>query len=202
MNTSTRRKKGEQTRITVIEAARKLLLEEGYGNFVFRKVAKSAGVEPGNVQYYFASKRDLLWAVLEPELENYEDRLLNASHKGHSKTEKIAEIVNFLIRDITSNDTLLLWLPIWAMAAHDKEISKMISAWYRSYIKTLSSILQDALPDISREHADESAVLITAQFDGLMVMLCLGKPRKDTVARLKKNLSETISRIINGNQYK
>ena len=195
-----KRIKGEQTRASVIDAARTLLLEEGYGNFVFRKVAKLAGVEPGNVQYYFPSKRDLLWAVLEPELENYRQRLLVATQKGFNKTEKLSEIVNFLIKDITKQQTLYLWLPIWGMAAHDKEIAKMLSSWYRAYIEILSTLLKETAPNISKEQAEEAAVVITAQFDGLMVVLSLGKPKQSTITDLKKNLVKTITRIINSNE--
>ncbi len=189
-----------QTQAGIIDAARTLLLEEGYGSFVFRKVAKLAGVEPGNVQYYFPSKRDLLWAVLEPELENYQERLVIASQKGRTKNAKLTEIVNFLFKDIIDEQTLFLWLSIWGMAAHDEEISMMIRSWYRAYMETLSSLLCDAVPDISKEKADEAAVIITAQFDGLMVILNLGKPKRSTITRLKKNLVKTVSRILNGDE--
>lgn len=194
-----RRAKGEQTRASVIDAARTLLLEEGYGNFVYRKVAKLAGVEPGNVQYYFPSKRELLWAVLEPELENYRQRLIGATQKGFTKNEKLSEIVNFLLQDITRQQTLYLWLSIWGMAAHDKEIAGMLSAWYRSYIEILSTLLKEIAPDISTKQAEEAAVVLTAQFDGLMVVLSLGNPKQSTIANLKANLVKTVARIINGN---
>lgn len=196
---ASRRAKGEQTRTDIIDAARTLLLEDGYGNFVSRKVAKLAGVEPGNVQYYFPSKRELLWAVLEPELEHYRQRLLDATQKGLTENEKLSEIVNFLIKDISKQQTLYLWLPIWGMAAHDQEIAGMINAWYRSYINILSALLKEIAPNISTEQAEEAAVVLTAQFDGLMVVLNLGKPKQSTIANLKRNLVKTIARIINGN---
>lgn len=190
------RTKGKETKATILRSAKDLLLDEGYGNFVFRRVAKRAGVEPGNVQYYFARKRDLLWAVLKPELENYQARLENAVKSGHTKEEKIARMVRYLIGDVTKEDTLRLWLSIWGMAAHDEEISEIVSVFYRSYIETLSKLLQEVFPSLDTDRANEAATAITAQFDGLLVVLLIGKPKRKTVANIKRNIDAIITRII------
>ncbi|MDO8863825.1 TetR/AcrR family transcriptional regulator [Haliea sp. E1-2-M8] len=187
-----RRKKGQQTRDTIVAAARRLLLDEGYDNFVFRRVATEAGVEPGNVQYYFANKRDLLWAVLLPELENYKDRLSGVSHTGHSKYEKIEEIVTFLLSDVKSRSTLFLWLAIWGMAAHDQEIQAITGRFYRKYVDILSSFLLSASPDLKADKAQEIAWLITSEFDGLMVVMRFGKPKRVVLKNLESNLARYI----------
>lgn len=191
-----RRPKGRETRATILEAATDLLLEHGYGNFVFRKVAKRAGVKPGNVQYYFSTKRDLLSAVLEPELVNYLDRLRGELGKGQTTAEKIDRMVRFLISDISNVRTLRLWLSIWSMAAHDRQMAKIVSEWYRSYIESLAGLLRDVFPDLTAEQAYDAATSITAQFDGLMVVLQIGKPKNRAIARIKRDISSTITGII------
>lgn len=196
MNSVPRRKKGEETRSSILQAATDLLLEEGYGNFVFRRVAKRAGVEPGNVQYYFASKRDLLWAVLEPELETYLNRLEIELHRGHTKREKIDRMVRYLTTDISKEKTLWLWLPIWGMAAHDPEISEIVSLFYRSYIDALAQLLRDVYPDLDEQLANEAATSMTAYFDGLLVVLQIGKPKRKTIAGIKRNIDAVVTRII------
>lgn len=199
MTAEPRRKKGQETKAAILKSARELLLDEGYGNFVFRRVAKRAGVEPGNVQYYFARKRDLLWAVLEPELENYQERLENAVRSGRTKKDKIDRMVSYLIGDVTKEDTLLLWLPIWGLAAHDEEISEIVSVFYRTYIGFLSTLLQEVFPGLDADRADEAATTITAQFDGLLVILLIGKPKRKMVANVKRNIGAIITRIIDEN---
>ena len=194
-----RRKKGKETRVTILRAAKDLLLEDGYGKFVFRGVAKRAGVEPGNVQYYFASKRDLIWAVLEPELEGYLTRLENAVKKGRTKKEKITRMVRFLLSDVTNKDTLNLWVAIWGMAAHDEELAKMVGVFYRTFIEGLSVALREIFPRLERDRAIETATLITAQFDGLLIVFLLGKPQRKTIAGIKRNFGTVVTRIIDGN---
>lgn len=197
VNKTPKRDKGKQTRDKIVNAANKLLLEEGYENFTLRKVAKNVGIEPGNLQYHFPTKRDLLWAVFLPELDNYQKTLTNAAAKGRSQTEKISEIVDFLTEDVNKRYTLCLWLPIWGLAAHDDEIAEMIREWYQTYINGLSSLLQDAVPTATKEKADETAVIITAQFDGMMIMFNLGKPRTKILTRAKKDIVRIIHDLLN-----
>lgn len=196
MSTDRRQSKGRATRATILKAATDLLLEHGYGNFVFRNVAKAAGVKPGNVQYYFSTKRDLLSAVLEPELVNYLGRLRGEISKGRTKAEKIDRMVRFLIIDVSNVRTLRLWLSIWGMAAHDRQMAAIVSEWYGSYIDSLADLLRHVFPNLSTDQAYDAATSITAQFDGLMVVLQIGKPKSRAIARVKRNISSTITGII------
>src|SRR5271156_3093587 len=65
--------KGKGTRARIIGITRSILVDEGYESFVLRQIAARAGISPGNHQYYFASKKELLQAVLEPELARYNE---------------------------------------------------------------------------------------------------------------------------------
>ena len=150
MTTDRLKRKGRETRAAILEAAKNVLLEDGFGNFVFRGVAKRAGVEPGNVQYYFPTKRDLLSAVLQPELDNYLDRLQDELDKGRTEAEKIDRIVQYLMTDILNERTLKLWLSIYGMATHDEEMADMVADWYRIYIKSLAGYLQGVFANLDQ----------------------------------------------------
>jgi len=197
MASANRISKGEETRKRILEAATDILLQDGYKNFVFRSVAERAGVKPGNVQYYFSRKRDLLWAVLRPELENYLDRLGEELLKGKTPEEKIDRMVRYLISDISTEETLRLWLSIWEMAVHDREIYKTVNRFYRSYIDALSKLLMQVYPELDADQAEEAATSMTAYIDGLMVVLQIGKPRRKSVAAVKRHIDATVTRIIN-----
>jgi len=196
MNSVNRRKKGEETRAAILIAARELLLEEGHGKFVFRGVAKRAGIEPGNVQYYFASKSDLIRGVLVSELQDYTDRLATAVKKGRTNEEQINLMVDWLISDMTDKPTLRLWLSIWGMAAFDEELAEIVSTWYHDYIMTFSELLQEVFPQLNDDQAIETATTITAQFDGLMIVLLLGRPDQKTLEAIERNINSIITKIV------
>lgn len=196
MKNSRRNGKGEQTRARILKSATSLLLSDGYKNFVFRSVARGAGVEPGNVQYYFPHKKDLLWAVLEPELQNYLDRLGAELLKGKSSDEKISRMVHYLIGDVATAKTLRLWLSIWDMAVHDPEVSRTVGRFYRTYVDALAKLLQQVYPSLDADRAGEVAVSMTAYFDGLMVVMQVGTLRRKNLADVKRHVHATITRII------
>src|SRR5689334_15456522 len=52
------------TRLALLDAARALLLEEGYAAVTSRKVAARAGLKPQLVHYYFATMDDLFIALV------------------------------------------------------------------------------------------------------------------------------------------
>lgn len=57
-----RRPAGENTRETILTAARRLFLAEGYDRVSMRAIAREAGVDPALVHHYFDGKPDLFMA--------------------------------------------------------------------------------------------------------------------------------------------
>ena len=62
------------TRALLLDAAERLLLEEGYASVTSRRVAAAAGVKPALVHYYFRTMDDLFIAVHRRRAEQNLDR--------------------------------------------------------------------------------------------------------------------------------
>lgn len=71
-----------KTRVLLLDAAERLMLEEGYAAATSRRVAAEAGVKPALVHYYFRTMDDLFLAVFrrgaERGLERQEQALASA----------------------------------------------------------------------------------------------------------------------------
>ena len=105
-------------------------------------------------------------------------------------------MVDWLSVDLTDHDSLRLWLAIWGMAAVDDELGGIVSAWYQAYIETFSGLLQEIFPQLANTRAMEAATTITAQFDGLMIVLLLGGPSPKIMADVSNNINTIIDKII------
>ena len=57
--------KGRHRAQEILQAARALLVENGYAALTTRKVAQRVGIRQSNVQYYFPAKVDLVRALFE-----------------------------------------------------------------------------------------------------------------------------------------
>ncbi len=66
------------TRTSLVTAAQRLLVDEGYAAVTSRRVASEAGLKPQLVHYYFRSMDDLLLEVLHRTCEEGEERLAAA----------------------------------------------------------------------------------------------------------------------------
>jgi len=64
-------RKGEQTRIHILETALQLFRERGYEETTMRVIAEAAGVAVGNAYYYFRSKEHLIQAFYERSHEEH-----------------------------------------------------------------------------------------------------------------------------------
>ncbi|ROQ39763.1 TetR family transcriptional regulator [Frondihabitans sp. PhB188] len=57
--------KGAAKRLEILEAAHAVLAREGYRNSSLRSIARSLGMEPAHILYYFGSREELLREVIE-----------------------------------------------------------------------------------------------------------------------------------------
>lgn len=170
-----RRRKGRGTRERVIAVARAILVDEGYDGFVLRQIAARAGIRPGNLQYYFASKKELLQAVLEPELARYHEAYGAVTTDKSGKHEIIVALVDFLLEEIRLKSTCNIWYTVWALAPQHADIAALMDEWYQKYLRELKILIRAANPAISERRAGHIAVLLTAVMDGLTNQIGYGK---------------------------
>ncbi|MDP6692189.1 MAG: TetR/AcrR family transcriptional regulator [Alphaproteobacteria bacterium] len=60
-----RGRKSELSRGQILDAAARMLRRQGYGNTTLRGIAEVAGIQAGSIYYHFASKDEIMDAVLE-----------------------------------------------------------------------------------------------------------------------------------------
>lgn len=70
-----REKHKAELRGELVEAAHKLVQEEGYEGLTIRKLAKRVGYAPMSVYSYFADKQDILFALAEDAFETLARRI-------------------------------------------------------------------------------------------------------------------------------
>jgi len=67
-----------KTRVAILDAAERIMLEDGYAAVSSRSVGARAGIHAGNVHYYFPTLDDLFIAVLDRGAERSMERMAAA----------------------------------------------------------------------------------------------------------------------------
>jgi AcrR family transcriptional regulator len=116
-----RRARGADTREQILDAARDVLVAQGYAGTTTRAIAEAAGVRPSLVHYHFGGKQQLLVAVLERE----NARLLVRQHALFAGPGPLAEkyltSCEYLTEDLRSGYVRILW-ELWAVGLADDRI--------------------------------------------------------------------------------
>ena len=63
--------RGEQTRNRILEAARTLFYRRGYARTSFTDIVNETQIRRGNINHYFRTKRDILEAVIDQNVDEY-----------------------------------------------------------------------------------------------------------------------------------
>jgi TetR/AcrR family transcriptional repressor of nem operon len=76
------REKGERTRNRIIETAKTLFHLKGYTNTSMDDIVNQCGITKGNLYYYFSSKEELGYAVVEDLVSEWLLTGISFNHKG------------------------------------------------------------------------------------------------------------------------
>lgn len=162
------KRKGAERRQMIIDAARSMLIHSGLSGLVTRDLAESLGITHGNVQYYFATKDDLLVAIFEQEVQRYTDSMHNAIVHASSRSAKISTIIDSALEEIKSESTVL-WLMLHSLAKQNEVLKSILRDTNRKYDDALAEHLLLIEPNFSYERRRHVAQLIRMLLDGFSV---------------------------------
>jgi AcrR family transcriptional regulator len=124
------------TRAALLDAAQRLMLEEGYAAVTSRRVAAEAGLKPQLVHYYFRTMDDLFLALFRRGAEMNLERLRQAL----ASPRALRTLWAF------GSTEMALAMEFTALANHRKAIRAEIAAYAerfrRQQVEALSGVLQ------------------------------------------------------------
>jgi AcrR family transcriptional regulator len=190
------RKKGVERRQTIIDAARKKLIESGLSGLVMRDLAESLGITHGNVQYYFSTKDDLLVAIFEQEVKRYTESMHDAIELATSRTARISIIFDSAIEEIRSESTSL-WMMLHSLARQSESLRVILADANQLYDETLAENLTLIDPGLSPERRYHIAQIIRIMIDGLSVQSIYDDLLSPEMLALQGELKATVASLFN-----
>jgi AcrR family transcriptional regulator len=170
-----------ETSIVVLEAAKKMLRQNGYSKLSTRDVAAAAGVPLSQIHYHFGSKQGMVLALFEhlnSQLLDRQDAMFHDSTLTLSQQWDRA--CNYLDEDIASGYVRVLQELIAASWA-DSPVAKVIQASLMGWFKLLVELARRAEREfggLGPFKADEVAALVGAAFLGAESGYLLGLEKK------------------------
>jgi AcrR family transcriptional regulator len=175
-----------ETGMTLLEAAKKVLRQNGYSGLSTRDVAAAAGVPLSQIHYHFGSKQGLLLALFEylnAQLLDRQQAMFDNSKLKISEQWDLA--CQYLDDDIASGYVRVLQELIaasWADAAVAKVISAGLMGWF-NLIEMVARRAERELGVIGPFSPEELAALVSNAFIGAESLCLLGVEKKGSPVR-------------------
>src|SRR5579885_2363043 len=166
--------RGHDNRARLITAACRVLSEKGYEATTVKEIARVAGVSPGLFHYYFASKDELLLAVLKQASEQFAEAIaefraaLPATHFVEAAMNQAQEQI------LSGPQQFRLRYELFALGLRDPAflpaVGDLLAEGRRRIAQSVQAVTGEAQED-ERPRTEALATLLLACFDGLALQL-------------------------------
>lgn len=169
--------RGAATAEAIVKAARKVLIEEGAGQFTVRRIAAECGMKVGNVSYHFPRKEMLVQLMLDDLLDSYDKVLDNQVRQpGLTTQERLRRVIALCLEDIAGKRTTRLFTELWAMANHNAVVAERVALFYTRVHGVICEYVAQLNPALSPQEAQTVALYISASLEGATPFLGFEKP--------------------------
>lgn len=186
--------RGEARRALILEAALRVLGEEGAGAVTHRRVAAEAGLPVAATTYWFASKDELLAESyrLAADRDIARMRQLSTTYAERARTDLAGALTDLLAADLADSRTALLAAySLWIEAARRPSLRGIEQEWTHAYVAVVEGVLRDA----GSPHPQTDAKLLVATLDGLLLAeLALDHP--DPAVALRPQLERLVGALL------
>jgi AcrR family transcriptional regulator len=183
-------------RKTAARRARPVLAQEGYAEFSLRRVARRVNIRLSTLQHYFPSRDDLLRAVVEHTVAEYDATYERQSSRwGTSARSKLVGMVRYLLEDLRQPDTAGFFVEFWARGLRDPMAGRLLHQAYRHHRDRIRIAMAPLNPSISGHTAELRALLAVALIEGLTIFIGGQRVRDPSLEGLEEEVIRWILRM-------
>jgi len=179
--------KGQVRIEAILEAAAEVLINKGYKKLTLRQIALQAGIQVGNLTYYYSTKEALLKDLLEKILSEYldeMDRIVEAS--GESPRDRFVAIIKYLVEDLNTRRTSRFFPELWALANHDAYTQELMNTMYTAERLALQNLIEALRPGLDVPQAAHLALFISCSIEGMTMFVGDGKTHEDCLQTMQE----------------
>ncbi|OLO27822.1 TetR family transcriptional regulator [Alkalihalophilus pseudofirmus] len=126
----------------IIEAAVKIIAENGYHHAQVSKIAKEAGVADGTIYLYFKNKEDILISLFEEKMGRFVDKIQEKIEGNLTPKEKLIILVEMHFSQLSANRALAIVTQL-ELRQSNAELRVRINEVLKKYLDLIDSVLID-----------------------------------------------------------
>ena len=148
-----RRAKGVERVAQILDMAEVQLARHGGEGLSVRAVAQALDISVGNLQYYFATRAELLDAVFRRQADRFRQELTERleTEGGEARTDLLV-VVDYWLAVQFDHSQSLFW-HLWAISAHDDTARTTMTSVYDRLLDRVAKLLRTIHPRLVRREA-------------------------------------------------
>jgi len=166
-------RRGVKSRELVLDAAERVMAEDGFEAATLARVVEEAGVPMSSVYHYYGSKDGILLAVMERGAERFFADLPDLDRRVGRPAEHLSAVVSTAVQTLERHPNFLRLLVVFAVQpprAGNGEVSAVVGRVREMALKRLRKQIAIAFDDDPRSlSTDQLARFALAAFDGAFV---------------------------------
>jgi len=165
----------------ILKAAARVFADVGYDRASVNQVAEACAISKANIYHYYASKDEILFAILETHLRALRDRIFGLSLDGLSPAKKLHTTVEEILLAYRGADNEH---KVQAMGLEPlpKDQQQILKGYQRELIAFLSAIVRDVAPEVFAED-DTKLRAVTMSIFGMLNWFYMWNNNADNAAR-------------------
>lgn len=163
-----------ESRRKILATADILFAQQGFFNVRIADIARQAGMNPGNIYWYFSSKDEILAAILNDYFEAFEQMLIRAETASGGALQKLMRLTeNQIAMMIMYEEHLCIFMSILGHGGLNflQSLGVDSVAAGTRFHQHLHTILESAIQEdvIPAQNPDVLAVFFFSFFNGLLI---------------------------------
>jgi AcrR family transcriptional regulator len=192
VGTTNRAAKAAETRIRILESARRVLAEGGLERFTTRRVAELAGVSHGMVHYHFTDKRELALALLVHARRDWVEPLEELVDGPGTADRRIRRVIAWIAEPATI-ETMRVHQSLFVLALQDDAVRERLAAEFARWRAPFVTLFRELAVERRIDGLDAESVgeAFAVAADALVQQQALD-PRVATARVLTKTFEQLV----------
>ena len=170
---------------------------EGYEKFTLRNVADKVGMRLSHLQYYFATKGDLVRALLAHVAADYSAETAEVlAQVPDTPTARFMAWIDYLLHDCWDPRTRHFFIQLWGLAeSEDASSGQLLQDFYATDITEIRRLLEELSPHLDDRLLGQRATIIAGVVEGMMLMVGSGRAVRTRGSAMLAETRKQIFRI-------
>lgn len=165
----------ELRRQQIIEATHRVTLERGLHDVRMQDVAEELHVSSGLIHYHFATKDELIEAMLRDTAEREVAGVEVALGRFASAEEKLAALIETYLPSVKRDPTWVMWIDAWGEALRDATVRRISEELDAAWVDLMTDVIAEGVAAgvFASDDPAASAWRLCAVLDGLGLQVVL-----------------------------